>query len=561
MRFLGNYIYKVLQFRSHDNPKIRSTSAPQHLHIAARPHAPSHFQTQTPMSQPPTQHSGEVHRRTAMQARLETVQTFINTAEPGHEAPSWKLALAYVYQYIYLIVQGIQRTELPRRAAALTYTTILSIFPLLAVVSSSASLFYNEAREDRFMSWISTQLLPAGINAGAPASGTESEVVKKQKEFTEGVQKFFRETADKFRASATGIGVFGFIGLLIASGMLFLSIESVVNETWKSTHRGGLVRSLTNFVTVLVMTPLIIGLAIAGTTIGVSFLSEEKPPAVVEVVEGQEATPAPAAADRQPITQAPPPGLLRRIREVTRGFGFLLPLLPVLLNGVILGAAYAFLPKTTVKLRYAFLGGILASSLWEIARFGFAYYVYQSSINRNLADAIGLSVVFLIWIYITWMILLTGNLFAYTSQNFRALWTEKRTGEQLFLDGRLVVICMALLARRFRTQGGGMKEEELRISLGLKEEAFRELIGRLRQAKMITTLVNDGLAIAHPPEQIQLRDLLGLGCNVLDLPIARRGRSASLPVFQFLQEKMLALGGDWTLSDLIATSEQPTVTK
>jgi len=498
--------------------------------------------------------SGEVRRQTPMQARFDVVRGFLKTAEPGHEAPGWKLALAYVYQYIYLIVQGVQRTELPRRAAALTYTTILSIFPLLAVVSSSASLFYNEAREDRFMSWISTQLLPAGVNSARPSSEEESDVVKKQKEFTEGVQTFFRETAGKFRASATGIGVFGFIGLLVASGMLFLSIESVVNETWKSTHRGGLVRSLTNFVTVLVMTPLIIGLAIAGTTIGVSFLSEEKPPAV-ELVEGQ----APPAGIRAPITQAPPPGTLGRMREITRGFGFLLPLLPVLLNGIILGAAYAFLPKTPVRLRYAFLGGLLASALWELARFGFAYYVYQSSINRNLADAIGLSVVFLIWIYITWMILLTGNLFAYTSQNFRSLWSEKRTGEQLFLDGRLMVICMALLARRFRSQGGGMKEDELRISLGLREEAFRELISRLRRANMVTTLVGDGVAIAHPPEQIALRDLLGLGCNVLDLPIARRGRSASLPIFQFLQEKMIELGGDWTLADLISTAQpEPT---
>jgi uncharacterized BrkB/YihY/UPF0761 family membrane protein len=462
----------------------------------------------------------------------------------------WRRGLGVrVYRFILLMLDGFNRTELTRRAAALTYTTILSLFPLLAVLTSVMGIFYTEEREAELSGLIERTLLPTTFQEMADSPNmTENErrLYEQQKKFSTDMRALFGSVSSKFRENARGVGIFGFIGVLITAGLLYASIESVVNQTWQTTA-GRWVDTIRNFILMIIFAIVTIGLSGTVSTFAVTLFSDKAHTTTPAPPPGPSISAAPAEPPPPPDQ---PQGLLRHVRKVTTKFAFILPLLPFLINTVILSLAYCFLPNTRVNLIPAFAGGLTASLLWEAARYMFFYYVYLSTINRTLADALGLSVIFLIWVYITWLILLMGNLVVYVSQNYRSLWAERRGGGEMMLDGRLLVATMLLLARRFKYHAPGYTESELRQRLALRKEEFDQIIQRLKKSGFVVRLESGAFQVAQPPEDIRLADLLALGCNLDQLPIVDRMGPVSTSLRR-LQEETIQASGDRRLSDLL----------
>ncbi|MCC6545554.1 YihY/virulence factor BrkB family protein [Candidatus Sumerlaeota bacterium] len=479
-----------------------------------------------------------------------------------------------IYRFFVLLLGGLSRIEIPRRAAALTYTTILSIFPLLAVFSASASLFYTPEKEQEFMGWIEKQFLPSvemDEEEEEPILLSEDDYYlhETRNEASQNLRSMISSISQKFRENAASVGVFGFIGLLVTCGLLYMSIESVVNMTWRTEHRARFSQTLTSFITVLVFAPIILAVSVTSSTVAIMLLSPEvaaqaeAAPTKEKAKEGarDDASGGKSAAAVTAGKKSEISGTLRRVRSVTRNFGFLLPYISVFMNAFILGLAYNFLPKTKVYLRYSFVGGLITAVLWQVARQLFVVYINFSSTNRTLVDALGVSVIFLLWIYITWLILLLGNLLVFTMQNYELLWAERRTGEQMLLDSRLLVAVMIVLARRFTHTGGGFSEMDIRTRLGLQQRHFDQIILRLVNNGFVTVLARDaGYQIAHPPEKIPVREILAAGCDISALPISRKAKSVALGSFDWLQDTGLKQAGDATLADLLiavtATAEQ-----
>lgn len=462
-----------------------------------------------------------------------------------------------IYRFFVLLFAGITRTELTRRAAALTYTTILSIFPLLAVITASASVFYTPEKEQELMGWIEKQFLPTmeveDEEEPIPLTEEEYQLFEQREKASQNLRSMISGISQKFRDNAAKVGVFGFIGLLLTCGLLYYSIESVVNMTWQTEHRSRIAQTITSFITVLVFAPIILALSVTSSTVAIMLLSPETPEATEQVSpaaqETQGADGAAGAPKKKEVSKT-----LQKVRSVTRNFGFLLPYISLLLNAVILGLAYSFLPKTKVFLRYSFLGGLITAILWQVARQLFVIYIGASSTNKTLADALGVSVIFLIWIYITWMILLLGNLLVFTMQNYEMLWAERRTGEQMLLDARLLVAMMVVLGRHFMHTGGGYSEVDIRARLGLQQRQFDQLMKPLRDSGLVTGLANDSYQIAHPPEQIAVRDILALGCDISALPVSKKARAAALGSFDWLQNQSLQQVGETTLAELLEST-------
>ncbi|MBI1293312.1 hypothetical protein GC173_19070, partial [bacterium] len=403
-----------------------------------------------------------------------------------------------------------------------------------------------------------------------PATLSEAErpVYEQQKKFSDDIRKMFSDVSAKFRQSAGGVGIFGFIGVLVTAGLLYYSIESVVNQTWQ-TGATRWTDTVRNLILVLLFAPIVIGLSMTASTMAATLFGQDEPPEkVVTKVEMAAAAETSAATDGtavvvavpeptkpEPVITAAPPapapsGLLAKIRSVTTQFGFIIKVLPLLINTMILTLAYAFLPNTKVKFVAALTGGLVASLLWELARYGFFYYVYMSTVNKTLADALGLSVIFLIWVYITWMILLVGNLVVYVVHNFNALWMERRAGGEMMLDGRLLVATMLLVARRFKHHAPGYTESELRERLSLRKDEFTQVIGRLLRAGYVVRQESGAYILAQPPEDIRVRDLLEMGCNLAKLPVVNRIGPVSSSLMQ-LQQETLDGAGDRRLNELL----------
>lgn len=553
--------------------------------------------------------SQETVRTGGMKRRVSSFHGRMTEADLRSVKDKRTFAGLWIYRFGMIMTAEIQRTELTRRAAALTYTTILSLFPLLAVITASLSLIYTPEKQKDLFSYIERQFLPSMNADNDIPLILRSDVranIEAQQEKGENIRHFFADVSEKFRNSAGGVGIFGFIGLLVTGGLLYYSIESVVNQTWREEDRARWVQTITNFIVILVLAPIILALSITTTTIAYSFLDpkyveklEAAQDAVQEVKKAKEAQDAqdaaaakaatmqeaaaaaepensdyagpflpkadvpaePKAAAAPKVADVPTSHTVKlpiggttmrdRIRQFTVNFGFILPLLPVLINVLILTCAYAFLPKTRVQFLPALVGGLTASLLWELAKYLFVFYIYGSAVNRTLAGAFGLSILFLIWVYITWVILLLGNLLVYVVQNFDGIWSELRTGGEIMLDSRLYLATMLLLARRFTQVGGGYTELELRARLGLNQVEFRRILHRLVRGGFISPLANDSYQVAQPPERILVRSLLQQGCNLSQLPVVKRGRSSLTRLFENLEERTLGLCGDSTLADLL----------
>ncbi len=479
----------------------------------------------------------------------------------------WQRILVLLYRFAILLIEGIDRTEMARRAAALTYTTILSIFPLLALISFTASAFYTEDREAEYTTWIQERLIPATPElAEADMTEEEAAALAAQRQFGEDVQRIFTRASDTFRQSAAGVGVFGVIGLLITCGLLYYSIDSTVNLTWRSSEKQWWTRTLTNFITVLFFAPLIIGLSITGTGTAVALVGGTPPnggntsrPAPVYTDDRPAAETAPVAADQATspglvMARTPPaegPGLFSWLREHLANLKVFLISLNVVVNGLVLALAYSFIPRTSVNFLHALIGALVASILWEVARYVFFTYVYLSFINRTLTDILGVSVIFLLWIYITWVILLLGNLLVYTMQNYQFLWEEKKLGESMRLDARLVVAVMLILAAKFMGRGGGLTERDLRRRTGLGQEEFRSMMAMLVQRGYVTELEDEAFQIGRPPGAIRLREIMQLGCDLSELPVVRRSRGRLADVLARFQKRSLDQAGDLSLDDLL----------
>ncbi len=530
---------------------------------------------------------GLINRSSAFHRRM-------TTTDVDHVSEKWKRLGIRSYRYITLLIDGLIETELVRRAAALSYTTILSIFPILALVSFGLSIMYDESREKEFVRWFTQTYIPAASPSAfhSTLSPEDMEMLEKSQILSQRFEEIFTSVSSMFRESTTGFGLFGLIGLLVTCGILYNSIESVVNLMWRTSHRIRWTQTLTNFIAVLFFIPIILGLSISGSGfLGAMFAngtpdkttitapdSNAEGGEEVAVINAEQESPALEESqepDKETATEEKGEGVdgtaassdndrlndvnniieqnsgLKMLRSVLSKFGFVNPLIPILVNAFILAIAYSFIPRTKVYFRYAFLGGLIASILWAIARSLFFTYIYMSTINRTLTDLLGVSVLFLIWIYFTWMILLLGILIVYTSQNFQSLWDEKRASEQILLDGRLLVAMMVLLAAKFEGRGGGIPEMDLRRRLGMNQLHFNTMMTRLVERNFVSPLEHSSYQIGRPAREITIRQLLSLGCNLEELPVCKRSRGRVAEVLYEFQQKTLGVSGDATLADLL----------
>ena len=181
-----------------------------------------------------------------------------------------------------LVIRSFVRNRCPVHAAALSYTTLLALIPLLAVVISVTSgVLKNQGEEkiygaiDRLVSNFippATNPVPetgsdaaAGDNSVAPANsispaGADTRVNAAQKEAAQRIHEFIQNT----RSGA--LGVIGMLLLVYAAIMMLASIESTFNDIWGVTCGRNWLRRVVLYWTTITLGPLLMvgALGLAG---------------------------------------------------------------------------------------------------------------------------------------------------------------------------------------------------------------------------------------------------------------------------------------------------------
>lgn len=269
----------------------------------------------------------------------------------GRPAPARRAAAQVVSRFAFLTRRVAERfieDRCTRAAESLSFTTLFALVPLMAVGLATLSIFplFHRLRET-IKDFIYGNFVPA---AGDVVEGY----------------------IDQFIANAGQLTIWGLLFVLAAAFLLMLTVERALNDIWRIRETRTRLHRLLAFWGLLTLGPLLIAVSLAMTTQLAS----------LPVFAGVAAL-----------------GGLR---------GALFNLLPIALEVAAFTLLYAVVPNATVRLRHALTGAVFAALLFEIAKRGFGWYISQFSSYRVIYGAVAALPVFLLWIYLSWLVVLLG---------------------------------------------------------------------------------------------------------------------------------------------------------
>lgn len=269
------------------------------------------------------------------------------------------------------VVQRFREDRCTRVAGALSFTTLLAIVPLTAVTFAIFSRF------EIFESWM-TMVQEFIYGNFVPASG-------------EAVSGYLR----KFAANAGKLTIWGLLFLFLTSLMLMATIERVFNDIWHVPHTRKRLHRYLGYGALLVLGPALMGISLASTSylISLPLFARHAPLGDVKVL--------------------------------------LLAAAPVIFEWLAFWALYVVVPNYHVRLRHGLIGSLIATVAFEIAKRGFAFFVTHFANYKAIYGAVAALPVFLIWVYLSWTIILAGAVVTATLPEWRRpqavrQWRRKR---------------------------------------------------------------------------------------------------------------------------------------
>lgn len=249
-----------------------------------------------------------------------------------------------------LTIRRAREERLAQIAGSLTFTTVLSIVPLLAV---SFALFTRFPIFRRLEQAIEEHLLKSLLPP----------------ELSRTVLRYLRQFAE----NANGLTVMGSLFVLAAAIALLLTIENALNQIWGVKQARPFARRVGLYLVMLALGPPVLGASLWATSYVLSASM----------------------------------GLIGSVPPSAR---FVLTLGPVVLCAAALAALFYVVPNAPVRRRDALAGGVLASIAFELGKRGFAAYVLTLPTYQAVYGAFAAFPVFLLWLYFSWLVTLAAAL-------------------------------------------------------------------------------------------------------------------------------------------------------
>ena len=363
-------------------------------------------------------------------------------------AARWRV----VARYAFALLRDFLRGELSLRAMSLVYTTMIAIVPLLAFsFSVLKALGLHHDLEPLLMGF----LTPIGPRAS---------------ELTQRIVGYVDNVNGSVLASVSVV-------LLIVSALsMAQKVEASFNFVWRVDRPRSFVRRFSEYLSVMLIGPALMSVAIGFTA---SLASD----AVMGRLEE-----------------------LGRVGHWLAGLSALAPYVLVIATFFFL---YVFVPNTRVRLRPALLAGALAGAVW--AAIGDLFTSFVVNVSRNEAIYSGFAIVLaaMIWLHLSWLILLLGAQLAFYLQNPDYLRLGQRT--EVMSNGlreRLALNTMLLIGRDFEQPGHGWRIESLAARIRIARHLLEPVATSLMRAGLVTRTAEHRLLPARDPRRITVCDIL-----------------------------------------------------
>lgn len=349
--------------------------------------------------------------------------------------------------------------QVPRVAASLSYTSLLALVPLLAIGLAMLAAFpVLEDMRGRLLDTLFEVLLPyAGEDIRAQVTGLVD--------------------------AAGGLTALGVVGIAVTAVMLLVTIESAFNTLFGVRAQRALPARLLVYWAVVTLGPLLLGASLSAS--GYLHALRDMPGAAPALLDGAS--------------------------------GLIAPLLPWALAVLAFTILYIVVPNRPVRPLDALAGAIVAAGLVAVLRIGFLVYVTDANAYRTLYGALAIIPLFLVWMYLTWLVVLAGAVITATLPAWRMSRAEGDDPRRRDLNAALRVLARLLDAAcrppprlHGRGPGVGVGRRRLLADTGLPEERLRRILGDLQEAGLVARADGGRWLLARDLDTVSLDDLLGL---------------------------------------------------
>ena len=359
--------------------------------------------------------------------------------------------MKFLFKYLRIIVLSIRgslENKVTIRASALTYYTLMSIVPILAMGFGIAKGFGADK-------YLEEQLMKS---------------LQGQEEIANKLVTFSNSLLEK-----TGGGLVAGIGIVLlfySVAKVLSSIETAFNDIWKIEKARTISRKFSDYLSMMLIAPILL---IAAGSINVYLATS------LDTIAKQ----------------------IEIIGYISPYIMFLLKFIPYLLIWILFSIMYIVMPNTKVSSQSGIIAGIIAGSAFVVTQWFYIDFQVGVSKYNAIYGSFAALPLFLIWIQVSWLIVLFGAEVSFANQNVDMYEFETETDRiSTYSKRNLSLLILNHIVKRFINGEKALTALELSNSLKVPVRLMRVLLNNLIQCNiLVKTISPDSKNSAYQPAQ------------------------------------------------------------
>ncbi|MBQ9470272.1 MAG: YihY/virulence factor BrkB family protein [Bacteroidales bacterium] len=414
-------------------------------------------------------------------ALLERGQRFVFhdlwSTDLSQMPPKLKRLFKYL-RVLILSLRGFSEDRVQTKASALTYYTVMSIVPVLAMIFAIAKGF-----------------------------GLEQFVERQVMSHFEGQEQIVNTLisfSHNMLNNTTGglMAVVGIVMLLWSVAKILTNIEHALNDIWQVEKQRSLVRKFTDYLSIILVVPVLL---IASSSLNI-------------YITGQ-------------VNDLAQSGSLLSIASPF--IKVLLKLLPLLLIWIVFSFVFIAMPNTKVSLPAGIIAGIIAGTLFLVVQWFYVYLQVGVSRYNAIYGSFAAIPLLLVWLQTSWLIMLFGAEVSFAYQNIDMYEYEHETEHMSHHNRQLLsILLLDHIVKRFKRGQPPQKSKELSTDLHIPQRLLRNLLSNMVECGLLSEVLTDeNKSIAYQPAI----DIRRLTLDYVEAKLDNHGLTIEPPVAHLAQ--------------------------
>lgn len=384
-----------------------------------------------------------------------------------NEFSAGKAFFIKLIRVLIISLRGFYEDKIQQRAAAITLYCLLSIVPVLALGFGIAKGFgYDKFLEDKVKEYLNIwiqQLVDNSVSNSATFYKGYSEVVDQVITFS---------NATLARTKGGLIAGIGIILLIWAVTNVLSNIESAFNDIWKVKKGRTYLRKYSDYLSIMLVSPVLLITAIA---VNDKLVDMGKHIELLQVIS---------------------PVLF-----------FILKTIPYLLIIILFTLVYLIMPNTKVQFKSALIGGIVAGTAFLLVQMAYIHFQIGVSKNNAIYGSFAAIPLFLIWIQISWLIVLLGAKITFATQNTNIYEFENEAVNMSFYSQRIIALVVTHhVIINFNQGGKPLTQLQISKNLHLPVRILSSILLNLVNGRILSEVITEkpGLIAYQPAQSVDI---------------------------------------------------------